>query len=290
MFSESLAPFIRENEPLAPYCWLRIGGWAKFYAEAPNTAVLQELCAEAQQNQLAVRILGGGSNLLIRSGQIDALVIRLTEEFLEISTDGNILRAGSAALLSDTLSTAAKAGLAGLEHFAGIPGTVGGAVVCNSGVTNDDIGSHVKSVTAVSRDGAQIQMDRESLKFRFRRSNLEDLVVTRVELELEPLDPKEVTRRLQANWIVKKAAQPPTGARVAQAFIEPSGSRIVDLLDAAGMRSASEGDAAMNSQYPGFVLVNENADAESVLALTKRISRAVEAQSGIQLQPQLKIW
>lgn len=290
MFSESLSAIIRENEPLAQYSWLKLGGSARYFAEPQDLHQLAQVCQEAHQANMPVRVLGGGSNLLIRPGQLEAVVLRLAGQFTQIHIEGNTLTAGSAASLGDVLTEATKAGLAGLEHLAGIPGSVGGAVVGNSGITNDDIGSHVTRVRALKRDGESVDLGREAMKFGYRQSNLGDLIVTEIEFTLEPMDRDEVTRRLQTSWIVRKAAQPATGARVAQAFIEPSESGIQELLDAAGMRGASEGEAAMVTQHPGFVIVNDNADAEQVLALISKITRAVEVQTGIQLQQQLKIW
>ncbi len=290
VFSSSLAELITENKPLAPFCWLKIGGNARFFAAPSTLDQLCQLCTEATQAGLPIRVIGGGSNLLVRAAGVDGLVLHLTGELAEVKTQGNTLSAGGGAPLHDAVSQAAAAGLAGLEEFAGIPGSVGGAVVSNSGVTNDDIGSRVKRVHVVHRSGEPAVMERDQLQFGFRRSNLEDLILAEVEMDLSSGDSAELTRRLQATWIGKRATQPPTDARVAQAFIEPSGSSIADLLDAAGMRTAAEGEVAMSSQFPGYLMVNENADAEQVLALTSRIMRAVEVQSGIQLQPQLKIW
>ncbi len=192
--------------------------------------------------------------------------------------------------MGDVVSESAQAGLLGLEHLAGIPGTLGGAVFGNSGVKNDDIGSKVECVRGVALDGSTVEISRDALQFGYRRSNLEGVVITEAELALVKAPAEEVTRRLQASWIVKKSSQPSPGIRAALAFIEPSGSQMSSLLEAAGMRSASEGNANMMSQYPGFITVNEEATADSVIALTTRISNAVEVQSGIRLQPQLKIW
>ncbi len=290
MFFEENPQLVKQNEPLAAHCWLRIGGAARYYAEPQSIDELCKLCREAQRANIAIRVLGGGSNLLVRPGGVDGLVLRLVGELANVTTQDKTVVAGGGALLGDLLSSAASAGLEGLEDLAGIPGSVGGAVVCNSGITHDDIGSRVTRVTAVEKDGSLVELDRDALQFGFRQSNLEDVVIAEVELALQPGDAEEITRRLQAAWIACKAAQPTTGSRVAQAFIEPAGYRIAELLDAAGMRAASEGEVAMSSQFPGFLVVNENANAEQVLALTKRIARAVEVQSGIQLQPQLKIW
>ncbi|GIW97595.1 MAG: UDP-N-acetylenolpyruvoylglucosamine reductase [Pirellulaceae bacterium] len=290
MFSPNVAKLVRENEPLASKCWLRIGGPARFFAEVETVEQLRQLLADANQAQLLVRVLGGGSNLLIRPEGVDGLVIELTGQLAEIQVVDQHLRAGGGADLSDTVLAAARAGLAGLEHLAGIPGTTGGAVVCNAGVKNEDIGSRVAGVTVCDKDGSIRRLTKSELQFSYRRSNLEDVVVTHVEFELTPSSSEEVTRRVQSAWIVKRAQQPSDSAHVAQAFMEPSEGRLGDLLEAAGMRSASEGDVAMCPQYPGFIVANEHATAEQVLALIRRVSRAVEVQTGIQLQPQLRIW
>ena len=290
MFSESTQKIIQQNVSLAPFCWLKIGGAAQYYAAPDNLADLETLCREAFAADLPVRVLGGGSNLLVRESGVEGLVLKLGGNLANITVDGTKLVAGAGAELGEVINRAAAAGLAGIEELAGIPGSIGGAVASNSGVKNDDIGSRVLSVKVIDRNGQLVVLDKDALQFGFRRSNLEDVVIVEAVLQLEESEPEEITRRLQAAWIVRKAAQPSTGATVAQAFIEPSGRRIADLLDASGTRTASEGEASMSSQHPGFVVVNESATTDDVIALTTKISRAVEVQSGIQLQPQLKIW
>lgn len=290
MFSESTQQLISQNVSLAPYCWLKIGGAAQYFSVPESIDDLQSVCKEAFAAQIPVRVLGGGSNLLVRESGVEGLVVKLAGALETISIEGTKIVAGAGASLGEVVAQAAAAGLAGIEELAGIPGSLGGAVASNSGVKNDDIGSRVASVKVIDRSGELVVIEKEALQFGFRRSNLEDVIIVEVTLDLQQADAEEVTRRLQAAWIVRKAAQPTTGATVAQAFIEPSGYRISDLLDASGMRSASEGEASMSSLHPGFLVVNKDATAENVLALTSKISKAVEVQSGIQLQPQLKIW
>jgi UDP-N-acetylmuramate dehydrogenase len=291
LFSDSLRHLIRENEPLAPYTWLQIGGNAKFFAE-PNT--LSELClllAEAQQQGISVRLLGGGSNILIREAGVDGLVLRLaTPKLSQIEIHGEQLTAHGGAKLNHVISQAVGAGLSGLEHLVGIPGTLGGAVVSNAGVSNDDIGSRITRVTTIDREGRLIEQNRDQLQFGFRRSNLEDLIIAEVELTLEKKDPAELTRRMQANWIVKIAAQPPSGARTIQAFIEPDGTSLSDALEAAGMKGVAEGEVSLSSRHPGYLVVAGQATSDQVLALLERVTKAVEVRCGIQLQSQLKIW
>ncbi len=290
-FSEKYQHLIRENEPLAPYCWLQIGGEARYFAE-PNT--LDDLCgllAEAHQQKIPVRLIGGGSNILVREAGVDGLVVHLaTSEFSKIQVSEHSLIAGGGAKLNHVISTAVGAALAGLEHLAGIPGSIGGAVAGNAGVINDDIGSRVTRIQAVDRTGVLNEWTRDSLQFGFRRSNLDDVIIVEVELSLEPAELSELTRRMQSAWIVKRAAQPASGTRVVQAFIDPSGTSISDALEAAGLKGAVEGDVSLSARHPGFLVVSGEASSEQVLALLERVTRAVEAQSGIQLQSRLRIW
>ncbi|MCA9133605.1 MAG: FAD-binding protein [Planctomycetales bacterium] len=290
-FSKSLQHLLRENEPLAAYSWLKIGGPARYFAEPGTLEELQQLLAEAQKLSLPVRLLGGGSNILIREAGVDGLVVSLAAAKLsDIKINGPRMLAGGGAKLNHVISAGAAAGLAGLEHLAGIPGTLGGAVASNAGVTNDDIGSRVTRVKVVDRQGKAVERTRESLQFGFRRSNLDDVVIVEVELALEKLDPLEVTRRMQANWIVKRAAQPLGGLRTIQAFIEPDGTSLSEALDAAGMKDVADGEVALSPQYPGFLTVSGQATSEQVLALMERVAKAVEIRCGIQLQSQVKIW
>ena len=291
VFSSDLQHLIRHNEPLAPLTWLQIGGPAKYFAEPNSLDELAELIAEAHQAKIPVRILGGGSNLLCREAGVDGLVLSLaTAELSQIHIHDHRLVARAGAKFHHVISAAVGAGLAGLEHLAGIPGTLGGAVVSNAGVTNDDIGSHVLRLTLIDRHGQLQQLDRDQLQFGFRRSNLEDMYLVEVEMNLEPADPVELTRRMQTNWIVKRSSQPPSGTRTVQAFIEPDGTSLAEVLELAGMRSVVDGEVALCGQYPGYLTVAGEATSEQVLALLERVTRAVEIRSGIQLQSPLKIW
>jgi UDP-N-acetylmuramate dehydrogenase len=291
LFSELLQHTIRENESLVPYTWLQMGGPARYFAEPSTIDELTQLISEANQAKLPIRLLGSGSNVLVREEGVDGLVIHMaTAELCLINRDSHRLIARAGARLSHVISAAVGFGLGGLEHLAGIPGTVGAAVVTNAGGMNDDIGSRVTRVTAVDRSGRKQQMGVDGLQFGFRRSNVEDRFIVEVEFQLTPGDPVELTRRMQSNWIIRRATHPTIGSRTAQLFIEPDGVRLAEVLEAAGVRDAREGDFYLDPAHPGFVIATGNAKSDDLLALLSRIARAVEAKSGIQLQSTLKIW
>lgn len=291
IFSEKLHHIIREHELLAPYCWLRIGGPARYFAEPTTIAELRVLVSEATAAGISIRILGGGSNLLVREPGVDGLVISLgTPDFSRIKIQGNTVIVGSGAKLGHLISHTIGSGLAGLEHLVGIPGTVGGAVVGNAGVINDDLGSHVVAATVIERDGNVRRIEKSSLQFAFRRSNLGDAIISEVELELEKGSEQELTRRMQANWIIKRANQPSTDLRSVLAFVEPGGASIGELFESTGVKGTAEGDASLSGPFPGYIIVSGTATSDQVLALVARVRRTVELKTGIALQSQLRIW
>lgn len=290
-FSEKFSHIVRQRESLAPYNWLQMGGEAKYFAEPGTISELSGVIAEASAANIPIRLLGSGSNLLVREEGVDGLVIHLaTAEMCLVSIQEDRLTARAGAKLNHVISAAAGAGLGGVEHLAGIPGTVGAAIASNAGITNDDIGSRVTSVTTMDRNGQLSKLSGSQLQFGFRRSNLEDSFVVEAEFKLRPGNSAELTRRMQANWIVRRAAQPTMGSRTIQAFIEPDGTRLADVLDTAGVREAREGDFAMDSTHPGFVIAAGHPKSKDLIALITRVNRSVEARTGIQLQSALRIW
>ena len=290
-FSANLQHAVREYESLVPYTWLQMGGTARYFAEPANIDELALLITQASQSKLLVRLLGSGSNILVREEGVEGLVVHLaTAELCRVTRDSGRIVAGAGAKLNHVISSAVSHGLGGLEHLAGIPGTVGAAIVTNAGSINEDIGSRVAEVSVIDRTGRRQVIPGDQLQFGFRRSNLEDQVIAEVVFELSEGDPVELTRRMQSNWIIRRASHPTIGSRTAQVFIEPDGIRLADVLDAAGVRDAREGEFYMDSAHPGFVIASGNARSKDLLALMSRVARSVEAKSGIQLQSTLKIW
>jgi UDP-N-acetylmuramate dehydrogenase len=282
---------VRENEPLAQYSWLRIGGKARYFAEPTTVEELSGLVKEASAAGLTTRILGGGSNLLIRESGVDGLVISLAApDFSQIEISGSSVTAGAGAKLGHLVSRTVGAGLAGLEHLVGIPGTVGGAIVGNAGVIHDDLGSSVIAATVMNRDGTIARRDASGLQFAFRRSNLDDTIVLSIDLKLETGGESDLTRRMQSSWIIKRANQPSTDLRTVLAFVEPDGVSLGELFETAGVRGASDGEATLSAQFPGYIIASGAITSDQVLALIAQVRRAVELKTGIALQSQLRIW
>ena len=155
------------------------------------------------------RVLGGGSNVLVRDEGFPGLVIHLeSPAFSDVTIEGGRVEAGAAVPLTALISQTARAGLAGLEVLTGIPGTVGGALRGNSGGRQGAIGTFVRRVTVVDDSGEVIVREREDLRFEYRASDLDEPIILSAEFELESEDPEAVVRRMRRIWIIKKENQP----------------------------------------------------------------------------------
>ena len=151
-FPDDLMHLVRTDEPFGPLVWLGIGGPARYFAEPVEESEIERLVQVASQRGLPVRILGSGSNILVREAGVDGLVISLAGATTsQMSIDGTQLTVGAGAKLSHAVIKSVGAGLAGLEHLVGIPGTVGGAVVGNASSVGRDIGSVVQTVNGAGK-------------------------------------------------------------------------------------------------------------------------------------------
>jgi len=290
-FPDDLMHLIRTDEPLGPLAWLGIGGPARFFAEPLDAADVQRLIAAAQQQGLSVRILGGGSNILVREAGVDGLVISLAGTMSsEITIDGMKMTVGAGAKLSHAVIKSVGAGLGGLEHLVGIPGTVGGAVVGNASAGGRDIGSVVSTVTVVEKDASIRTMTQQEAGFSHRKTSLVGLAVLDVSFELETRDVLALTKRMQKLWISRNAARPTDEPRIAMPFVDPDGMPAKDLLQTVGLAGLREGEVSLDSQHPHYMIAHSGATSEQCLRLIERVREQVLLQTGIDLQLNLQIW
>ena len=290
-FPDDLMHLIRTDEPLGPLAWLGIGGPARFFAEPMDIADLQRLLAAAQEQSLSVRILGGGSNVLVREAGVNGLVISLAGTMnSEITIDGTKMTVGAGAKLSHAVIKSVGAGLGGLEHLVGIPGTVGGAVVGNASAGGRDIGSAVNSVTVLEKDASIRTMTQQEAGFSHRKTSLAGLVVLDVSFELETRDVLALTKRMQKLWISRNAARPTDEPRIAMPFVDPDGMPAKDLLQTVGLAGMREGEVSLDAQHPQFMIAHSGATSEQCLRLIERVREQVLLQTGIDLQLNLQIW
>ncbi|MCA9066199.1 MAG: FAD-binding protein, partial [Planctomycetaceae bacterium] len=221
---EDFSEILRRDEPMSQHTWLRLGGPADYFLTPRTQEELVAVVGACRAAGVPIHILGGGSNILCREEGVRGAVIRVAEPLLgEITIDGTTLTAGGGALLSHVVSEAVRAGLGGIEHLVGIPGTLGGAIVGNTGGRHGDIGQVISGVTVLTQDGNVAVRREDELSFAYRQSNIQDILVLSATLQLTADQTEELTRRMRKNWILKRSTQPLADQSAGCIFRNPRG-------------------------------------------------------------------
>ncbi len=282
---------LRPNELLAPHTWFKLGGTAQFLAEPTSVAELATLVRRAREEGLPMRLLGSGSNLLIREQGVPGVVIRLSAPaFSAVHLKNNTLTAGGGARLGHIISTAVREGLGGLETLVGIPGTIGGALHGNAGSRGGDIGQWTCQATLMSDTGEIFERSRQELVFAYRESSLDELVILDAQFQLERDSPEELTKRMQKQWIVKKAAQPLDHQSAGCIFKNPRGMSASMLIDQAGLKNARVGAAEVSDRHANFIVAGEGATSDDVLKLIDLVRERVFERLGVELELEIEVW
>ena len=289
---DDLRTFVTPDEPLAPLTWFRLGGPAQYVARPKSREDLSALLARARAEGLPVRILGGGSNVLVRDEGVPGIVVHVeSPAFSDVSIEENRIEAGAAVPLTALISQAARAGLGGLEVLTGIPGTIGGALRGNSGGRQGTIGQFVRRATVIDDDGEVQVRERDELAFGYRSSNLDEPVILAAQFELSPEDPEAVVRRMRRVWILKKENQPYSHVSSGCIFKNPSPDLSAALLiDQCGMKGARVGGAEVSDRHANFITAAPGATAAEVLELIDQVRLRVREQQGIHLELQIQVW
>ena len=277
---------LRRNVPLAPLTWLRVGGPAAVLfqpADADDLAAfLAALPAEAP-----VLPMGVASNLLVRDGGVEGVVVRFGGPLARVEVAGDLVIAGAGALDQRVAQAAQRAGLAGLEFLVGIPGTVGGAVRMNAGAFGGETRERLAWAEALDRAGRPHRLAGGELGFAYRRSALPgDWTVVRAAFRGEPgADPAAVLARMEAIRAERAAAQPLQVATGGSTFRNPpGGGRAWALIDAAGCRGLRLGAAMVSAKHCNFLINTGGATAAEVEALGERVRERVREHAGVRLE------
>ena len=287
----SFGGIVRENQSLAPFTWLQIGGPTRYLVEPNEPQQLMAVVQSCAAAAIPMRIIGGGSNLLIRETGFDGATFSLTSPaFCQMRRINNCIECGAGAKLSHLIAFSVGAGLGGLDHLVGIPGTVGGALRGNAGTDDGDIGQVVQSAKLMTKEGQILEVSGKQLAFSHRVSSLDELVILEATFCLEPGEIRSLTKREQTFWIVKRSKQPSFPERAAIAFVDPDGYKASELLHQSGFSGAIEGAVRLSSSYPNYLIANAGATSTQVLTLAERVIDGVRDRTGVELQLHLQIW
>ncbi|MGF1578834.1 MAG: UDP-N-acetylmuramate dehydrogenase [Gemmataceae bacterium] len=288
---EAFADVLKPNEPLAPYTHLRLGGPAEILALPRTQEELANLVKVCHTHQIPVRILGSGSNVLVRDEGVKGVVIRLSQPaFTQVTVDHKRVHAGSGTSLSAVISTAARHGLAGLETHIGIPGTVGESVRSQASDPSESITPFVRRVEVIDSEGNLHVREREGTQFGDPATNLEDGIVVNVVLELEPDLPDTIVKRMRKAWIKRKSTQPYSYQATCQAFKNPRGMNAATLIEQAQLAGAKVGGAQLSERDSNYIVAHAGATARDVMRLLDLVRTQVQERFQIELEPELTAW
>lgn len=276
------------DAPLAQVTWFRVGGPAEVLFRPADADDLAEFL-ERLPNDVPVTLIGVASNLLVRDGGVPGVTIRLGRGFADIACAGDTLTVGAAALDLNVAVTARDAGLAGLEFLSGIPGTIGGALRMNGGAYGREMADVLVAAQAVGRDGARLTFSNEQMGFTYRHADAPtDCVFTGAVLRGVPGDRLEIARRM-AEIAEKRADSQPVRSRTGgSTFKNPDGCKAWELIDKAGCRGLSIGDAQVSEMHCNFLINQGNARAADLEALGEEVRRRVFDNSGVTLEWEIK--
>ena len=288
---DSFAHIVRENENLAPYTRLNIGGNAEYFAEPTNQEELIGIVKLCHQNDLVIRLIGSGSNLLVSDKGVRGVVVHLgAPAFGQIEITERGLIAGGGAKLSQFVSTAVREGFSGPERLVGLPGTIGGALHNNTAAHGVDFGGWVRSAEVLTRTGETEQRTAESMSFSYGQSSLNELVILRATFEFEKESAAELTKAMQKLWITRRSNQVEPDQRSAYIFENVGGELATDILEQAGVAGSSVGKVSLAEHDPNFLAVEPGADSQQVLELIEQLKQTVQEKTNIELQTAIQIW
>jgi UDP-N-acetylenolpyruvoylglucosamine reductase len=285
---------VERDFPLARLTTIRTGGPGDFYARPDSVERLLELLAWADSEQIAVGVVGSGSNLLIADAGFRGLVMKLDGALATIEQEGDRLLCGGGARLPQAAARAARAGLSGLEFGVNIPGTVGGAVKMNANAYGGDLSRVLEWVEIATPEGSARRAP-DQLGFSYRRSNLGPReVVARASFALVPAEPETVKGTLAEMRAARKAAQPSGIKTFGSTFKNPEDARAEGrsagvLLDEAGCRGLAVGGARFSEKHANFVENTGDATTADVIALMAEGRRRVRERFGVELEPEVQL-
>ncbi len=289
---DEFSEILTRDVPLAPHTWMKVGGPAQYFIEPRTQEELIAVLNRCREDGIPTRILGGGSNLLVRDEGVSGAVIRLSgDEFSKIEQrDETTVTARGGAQLASLISFSVKLGLAGLENLVGIPGTVGGALHGNAGGKSGEIGQFCQSVTGLNSQGELVTCNGVELAFAYRTSNLEDLLILEATFSLQREDIDDITRHMRTLWITKKALQPFSFQSAGCIFKNPRGMSAGLLIDEAGLKGTRIGHAEISERHANFIIAHKGATAQDVLRLIDLARSRISEQFGVDLELEIEIW
>ncbi len=286
---------IRRDEPMDAHTSFRTGGPAAAFVVAENedelSAALSALAGSGAEHLL----MGNGSNLLVADEGYPGVIIKLGGDFESIEQDEEdpcLVRVGAAKLMSSTSAFLTGRGLAGFEFASGIPGSIGGAVFMNAGAYGGEMKDVVESVRVMDADGTGLrELGNEEMDFSYRHSAAEEngMIILSAALRLRSDDREAIAARVAELSAKRNAKQPVNFPSAGSTFKRPAGGYAAALIEEAGLKGYRAGGAEVSEKHSGFVINRGGATTEDVLAVMRHVREKVFENSGIMLEPEVRL-
>ena len=282
---------IKDNEILSKYSWFNLGGPAEIFFKPENKSQLIEFIKVVIKEEHSFKILGAGSNTLIRDLGIKGIVIKLGKNFAEIKLlEKDTIEVGAAALDKSVSEFAKNNNIANMEFLSCIPGSIGGAITMNSGCYSSDISDLLQTIKILDQKGNEKEIKKEEIKFYYRGTNLpENFIILSATLK-GSISSKNLIEKKQRELIEKKKKSQPSRIKTCGSTFKNNGEKKAwQLIKDAGCSNFVVGDAVISEKHCNFFVNKGNAKAHEIEMLIKNVKKEVKKKSGIDLELEIKI-
>ena len=288
---EIISEIFRYDVSLQKYTSFRTGGSAEIFVEPLGVLELKRVLQFCKDEQKKVFIFGKGTNLLVGDNGVDGVVIHLGGiNFKNVERDGRYVVSGAGVNLPKLIRTVALSGFGGLEALAGIPGTVGGAVMMNAGGKYGDISDTIRSLTTMAFNGTIIKYTREDVGFEYRGCNLSEQIVIEVEFELNESKIEVVLEKMDEIYNEKQESQPLGTFNAGSIFKNTSQYKAAELIEKANLKGLKVGGAVVSEKHANFIVNTGSATSTDILELIKIIKEAIKKKYDVSLEEEIHIW
>lgn len=287
---------VERSVSLARHTSLRVGGPARYFVSTEDAALCAKALGAATHDGVVVRVIGGGTNVLVADGGFDGLVVKYTAAGFEVvpgAADAGVLAASAGAHLGNMARRLSRLGWGGLEWGATVPGTIGGAAVNNAGAFGTCMADSLLDLALVTAGGEPRTLSRAELHYEYRssvlkRGELGPVVVTSVRCDLRRTDPVTSYNRILAHQATRTATQP-RQLSAGSIFANPTGDHAGRLIESAGLKGERCGGAEISGQHANFIVNSGGASATDVYTLLRHAQQAVWERFEVWLEPEVQL-
>lgn len=294
-FQEKLLQILKSEqvlvqESMSRHTTFRTGGVADYYLK-PEIAQVSDVVKICREEQVPFYVIGNGSNILVGDKGIRGAVLEIASVVSDVVVEGSWIYVKAGASLAKIAQTAAKAGLTGFEFAAGIPGTIGGAVVMNAGAYGGEMKDVLEWAVVLKGDGTVEKYKAEDLDLSYRHSIVPEVggIVLEAALKLQKGNPEEISRKMQELKEQRIEKQPLEYPSAGSTFKRPEGHFAGKLIMDAGLGGYQIGGAQVSQKHCGFLINRENATSKEILQLMEYVVEIVEKKFGVTLEAEVKL-